>query len=183
MLREVKHDRLNISVWSVYLVDCYNQWDVHALGQLDYLNSLLLHTFDGRDNQDDHIGDFGSPGTHVDESFVPWSVDESNLILDTLHPICDLLTALAGFHLGCIVFAVAQALVLDREGSDRLRDSTELFGAFVVVCAERVEQRCLSVIDVAHDGDDRRPCHISFTAVAHLIFVHQLDIDVILHAY
>ena len=52
-------------------------------------------------------------------------------------------------------------IALDRPRADDLRDAAGLggddIGLDAVVLADLVEQRRLAVVDVAHDGDDRRP--------------------------
>ena len=48
--------------------------------------------------------------------------------------------------------------LLDLVGADVLGDAAGLAGDDVGL-ADRVEQRRLAVVDVAHDGDDRRPRH------------------------
>ncbi len=100
-----------------------------VLGMADRLAGLRHHAVVRGDHQDDDVGDVRAAGAHGGERCVPRSVEESDA------------TTLTD---------------ADRVGTDMLCDSTGLTGDHVRL-ANVVQQRCLAVIDVAHDGDDRRP--------------------------
>jgi hypothetical protein len=69
---------------------------------------------------------------------------------------------------------VRLVLVADLVGTDVLGDAAVLAGDDVRV-AERIQQPGLTVVNVTHDGDDRRTCLELFVAFG-LEFV--LDVDV-----
>ena len=71
--------------------------------------------------------DLGAAGAHRGEGGVAGRVDEGDLV----------------------------AVLLDLIGADMLGDAAGFAGDDIGV-ADRVEQRGLAVVDVAHDGDDRR---------------------------
>ena len=81
----------------------------------------------GRNHKDGDIRSLSAAGAHGCKRSVAGRVDEG-----------DLLTVL-----------------LDLIGADMLRDAASLAGNDLGV-ADGVEQRCLAVVDVAHDGHDRR---------------------------
>ena len=81
----------------------------------------------GRDDEDDDVGDARAARAHHRERFVTGRVEEHDVAVVDLHRVgADVLRDAAGFALG------------DARRTDR------------------VEQRRLAVVDVAHDGDDRR---------------------------
>ena len=81
----------------------------------------------GRDHQDDDVGDARAAGAHHRERFVTGRVEEHDVAVVDLHRVgADVLGDAAGLALG-----------------DARR-------------ADGVEQRRLAVVDVTHDGDDRR---------------------------
>ncbi len=95
----------------------------------------MIDGFDGlrhdavirRNHQNHDIGDLGAAGTHAGEGFVTGSIDEDDLVT--------------------VLFDVISA--------DVLRDAAG-FLAGHVGDTDGIEQRSLTVIDVAHDGDDGR---------------------------
>src|SRR5256886_10311993 len=78
-------------------------------------------------SEDDDIGRLGAAGAHRRERLVPWRVQERNLAVPSL----------------------------DLVGADVLRDPPELLLGDLGL-ADRVEERGLAVVDVAHDRDDGR---------------------------
>ncbi len=100
-----------------------------ALGVADRLDRLLLDAVIGGDHQHDDVGDVGAARAHRGKGLVARRVDEGD-------PLA--------------------ALQDDLIGADMLRDAAGLAGGHVGL-AQRVEQRGLAVVDMAHDGDDRRP--------------------------
>ena len=98
-----------------------------ALAWLMRLDGLRHHAVVGRHHQDDDVGDLGAAGPHGGERLVARRVDERDL----------------------------PAVLLDLVGADVLGDAAGLAGDDVGL-ADAVEQQRLAVVDVAHDGDDRR---------------------------
>ena len=103
---------------------------LRRLGVIDRLDGLRHDAVVGGDHQDDDVGDLGAAGAHGGEGGVAGRVDEGDLL----------------------------AVVLDLIGADVLGDAAGLAGDDVGL-ADGVEQRGLAVVDVAHDGDDRRARH------------------------
>ena len=85
-----------------------------------------------------------------------WSVDKCDFPGYSLH-LAFLLTT---WKDNVFVIFFMKALVLDRESANRLCDGTVLFRTFVVVGPERVKEGCLSMVDVAHDCNDRSTSHV-----------------------
>ncbi len=113
------------------LVDLVDRDDQRHLGGarvLDRLDRLRHDAVVGGHDQHHDVGDVGAAGTHRRERRVARRVDERDQALRRLHLV----------------------------GADVLRDAAGLarrdLGA-----ADVVEQRGLAVVDVAHDGHDRRP--------------------------
>ncbi len=95
----------------------------------DRLDRLRHDRVVGGDDEDDDVGDLRAARTHGGERLVARRVEE-------------------GDHL--------PARQLDVIRADVLRDATG-FARDDVRLADVVEQRRLAVVDVAHDGHDRRP--------------------------
>ena len=98
-----------------------------ALRVVDGLDRLRHDAVVGGDDQHDDVGRVGAAGTHGGERLVARRVDEGDLLAVLVH---------------------------DRR-TDVLRDAAGL-GRGDAGLADRVEQRRLAVVDVTHDGDDRR---------------------------
>ena len=98
-----------------------------GLGVVDRLDGLRHDAVVGGDNEHGDVGDLGAAGAHGRERLVARGVDEGDLL----------------------------AVVLDDGRTDVLGDAAGL-GLGDTGLADRVEQRRLAVVDVAHDGDDRR---------------------------
>ena len=97
-------------------------------GVADRLDRLGHHAVVGGDDQDRDVGRLRAAGAHRGERLVARGVDEGD----------------------------DPAVLLGLVRTDVLRDPAGLAGDDVGL-ADAVEQRGLSVVDVAHDGDDRRP--------------------------
>ena len=93
----------------------------------DRFHRLRHHTVVGRDHEDRDVGDLRAARTHRGERFVARRVDERD----------------------------ATIAAIDLVRADRLRDATG-FARDDVRVTDGVEQRGLAVVDVTHDGDDRR---------------------------
>src|SRR5262249_34896725 len=127
LLGEPLLDTVDIGFGQIDLVDRDYDRNLGGARVIDRFDRLRHHSFTGRHHQDHDVGDLGAAGTHRGESFVAGSVDEGDLTI--MH--------------------------FDLVGADMLGDATELLGGDVGV-PNRVEERSLAVIDVAHHGNDRR---------------------------
>src|SRR5699024_2912357 len=131
-LGQLLADLLGIRLGLVDLVDRDHDRHVGRLGVVERLDGLGHHAVIGRDHQDRDVGDVGTTGTHGGERLVTRGVDEGQRAVLVL------------------------VLDLDLIGTDVLGDAAGL------ACtdgrlADGVQQTGLAVVDVAHDGDDRRP--------------------------
>ena len=120
-----------VGVGLVDLVDRDHDRHVGRLGVVERLDRLRHHAVVGRHHEHRDVGGLRTAGTHGGERLVTRGVDEGDLAL------------------------VAVDLGRDLVGTDVLGDATGLLGDDVGV-ADRVEQLGLAVVDVTHDGDDRR---------------------------
>ena len=98
---------------------------------IDGLHRLRHHTVVGGDHQDGDVGGLGAAGAHGGERLVARGVDERDQTLDAV---------MVHGHL---------------VGTDVLGDATGLALAHAGL-ADGVQQSGLAVVDVTHDGDDRR---------------------------
>lgn len=151
---------------------------MHCLGQLNHLNCLLLDTFDSRNHQDNHVSDFGTSRAHIYKGLVTWSVDESDLSGHSLHVVP--FVGCPTWDHSAVTSLRIEARVLNCEGTDSLCNRSVLLGTLVMIGTERVEQGCLSVVDMTHDCDNRGPGHVSARLTR--VFIHDLRINVHLHA-
>ena len=117
-----------IGVALVDLVDRDDDRHVRRLGMGDGFHGLRHDAVIGGDHQNDEIGHLGAARAHRGEGGMARRVEEGDL--------------LAGLQLHLI-------------GADMLGDAAG-FARHHVGLAQRVEQRGLAVIDMAHDGDHRR---------------------------
>ena len=115
----------------VYLVDGEHHWHACRLTVGDGLLGGRHHGVVGGDDDDGDIGDLCATGTHGGESLVSRGVEERHL---------------------------AAALQRHAVSADVLGDAARLAGDDVGV-AYMVEQRCLTVVDVTHDRDNRGTRH------------------------
>ena len=129
VLQQFLHHALRIGVRLVDLVDRDDDRRVGRLGVADRLDRLRHHAVVGGHHQHDDVGHLGAARAHRGEGVVAGRVDEGDL-------------GAAGGG--------------DLIGADMLGDAARFAGHHVGV-ADGVEQRRLAVVDVAHDGDDRRP--------------------------
>ena len=119
--------RGRIGVGLVHLVDGHDDRNAGRLGVLDGFDGLRHDAVIGRHHQDRDIGRLGAAGTHGGERLVARGVEEGDLL----------------------------AVLFDLIGADMLGDAAGFAGDHVGL-ADGVEQRGLAVVDVAHDGHDRR---------------------------
>ncbi len=128
VLQQFGAHALGLGVGLVDLVDGDDDRHLRRLGVLDRLDRLRHDAVVGGDHQDHDVGDLGAARAHRREGGVAGRVDEGDA------------AARRRRHL---------------IGADMLRDAAGLAGCDLGR-ADGVEQRRLAVIDVAHDGDDRR---------------------------
>jgi hypothetical protein len=93
---------------------------------IDRLDRRRHNAIVGGDHKDHDIGRLGSARTHGGEGFVARRIDERNLL----------------------------AVLFNLIGANMLGDATGL-ALYDIGVADRIEQRCLTVIDVTHNGHDR----------------------------
>ena len=127
LLGELLLDPVDVGLGPVDLVDRHHDRHLGRARVVERLDRLRHHALVGRDYQDHDVRDLGAARAHRGERLVTGSIDESYLA----------------------------PIGLDRVRADMLRDSAELLLGDLGV-ADRVEERGLAVIDVAHHGDHRR---------------------------
>ena len=124
---ELGADAVGVRALDVDLVDRHEDRHLGGAGVVDRLDRLRHHAVVGRDDDHRDVGDLGAAGAHGGEGLVARRVEE-------------------GDRLGVVV---------DLVGADVLGDPTGLARGDLGL-ADRIEQRGLSVVDVAHDRDHRR---------------------------
>src|SRR5215217_7498714 len=138
VLGELLADLGRVGVLLVDLVDRDHDRDPGRLGVVDRLNGLGHDPVVGRDDQHGDVGHGRAPGPHGGERLVAGGVDEGHQAAVGARP--------------------------DLVGTDVLGDAASLAGDHVGV-ADGVQQLGLAVVDVAHDGHDRRAGTQVFVAV------------------
>ena len=131
VLQQLLHHPLGIGLGFVDLVDGDDDRGPGRLGVANRLDRLRHDAVVGRHDQHDDVGDFRAARAHGGEGRVARRVDEGDRLA-------------AGRD--------------DLVGADVLSDAAG-FARHHVGVADRVEQRGLAVIDMAHDGDDGRTRH------------------------
>src|SRR3954463_8640810 len=131
VLGELLADLGGVGPLLVDLVDRDHDRHLGGLGVVERLDRLWHDAVVGRDDQDDDVGDLRASGTHRGERLVTRGVDEGDRPL------------------------LALQLGGDLVGADVLGDAAGLPRHHVGV-ADGVQQLRLPVVDVTHDGDDRR---------------------------
>ncbi len=127
-LGELAADLVGLRALLVDLVDGDHHRHVGGLGVVDRLDRLRHDAVVGGDDDDRDVGDLGAAGAHRREGLVAGSVEEGDRL----------------------------ALGVDLVGADVLGDAAGLARGDLGL-ADRVEQRGLAVVDVAHHGHDRGP--------------------------
>ena len=133
----------------VDLVDRHDDRHVGRLRVVDGLHRLRHDAVVGRDHQDRDVGGLRTTGTHGGERLVTGGVDEGD------EPL------------------VAVQFGEDLVGADVLGDATGLALADVGL-TDRVQQAGLAVVDVTHDGDDRRT-ELQIVLVALVLAVGEVE--------
>ncbi len=127
-LGELLLDPIGVRARQIDLVDGDDHRHVRRLDVRDRLAGGRHHAVVGGDDQHRDVGRLRPAGTHGGEGLVTRSIEEGDLA----------------------------ALGIDLVGADVLGDAAGLALGHVGG-ADRVEQLGLAVVDVTHDGDDRRP--------------------------
>ena len=131
----------------VHLVDGDDDRRLRRLGVADRLDRLLHDAVIGGDHQHHDVGDVGAARAHRGKGLMAGRVDKGDLP------------------------AAAQ---IDPIGADMLGDAAGLAGRDIGF-AQRVEQRGLAVVDMAHHGDHRRARLQRLFAV---LLAAQADLDI-----
>src|SRR3954464_13776114 len=131
VLGELLPDLAGVGPLLVDLVDRDHDRHLGGLGVVVRLHRLRHDAVVGGHDQDHDVGDLRATGTHRGERLVTRGVDEGDRTL------------------------VALELGDDLVGADVLGDPTGLLARHVGV-PERVQELRLAVVDVTHDGHDRR---------------------------
>ena len=132
VLGELTAHLRRIGAFLVDLVDRDDNGNVRRLRVVERLDRLRHHAVVGGDDEDRDVRHLRASGAHCGERLVTRGVDERD------EPV--------------MVLELRMHLV----GTDVLGDATGLARLHVGL-ADRVEELGLSVVDVAHDRDDRRP--------------------------
>jgi len=118
---------LRISGRFVDLVDGNNNRHIGSLGVVDGFNGLQHHAVIGGNNQHGNICRLGAAGAHGRESGMARRIDKGDPVAILFHLI----------------------------GADMLGD-TARFPRYHIGLADSIEQRCLAMVDMAHNGHYRR---------------------------
>ena len=129
VLQQFGAHALRLGVGLVDLVDGDDHRHLRRLGVIDRLHGLRHDAVIGRDHQHHDIRHLGAARAHRGEGGVAGRVEEGDL--------------LAAFRRGHLI------------GADMLGDAAG-FARHHIGMAQRIEQRGLAVVDMAHHGDDRR---------------------------
>ena len=137
VLQQVGAHALGVRVGLVDLVDGHDHLHVGGLGVIDGLHRLRHHAVVGGHHQHHQVGDLGAACAHGREGLVARRIDEGDLLAVGRHHLI---------------------------GADVLRDASGLAGHDIGL-ANGIEQRGLAVVDVAHDGHDRRARVLVFVGI------------------
>ena len=137
MLQQFGAHPLRLGIRFVNFVDGDDDRHLRRLGVVNGLDRLRHDAVIGGDDQNDDIGDLGAAGAHRRERGMTGRIDKGD--------------AAAGRRSHLI-------------GADVLGDAAG-FARRNLGRANGVKQRGLAVVDVAHDGDDRRPWLQTFRTV------------------
>src|SRR5680860_221155 len=127
VLRELGADPDRVSALLVDLVDRHDDRHLGGLDVVDRLHGLRLDAVVRGDHEDGHVRHARTTGAHLRERLVAGGVDEGD----------------------------RPPVLGDLVGTDVLGDAARLAGHDVGL-ADGVQQQRLAVVDVPHDGDDRR---------------------------
>ena len=147
MLQQLLPYPLGPRILLVHLVDGDDDRRLRRLGMADRLDRLLHDAVIGGHYQHHDIGHIGAPRAHRGKRLMTWRIDKGDL---------------------------PAALQADSIGADMLGDAAGFAGRDIGL-AQRVEQRGLAVVDMAHDGDDRRARH---EQIIRVLLATKADLDI-----
>ena len=145
-------DLVRVGARLIDLVDGHHDRHMRGLGVVDGFHGLRHDAVVGGDHEDRDVGEFGATGTHCGEGFVARGIEERDLARLALK---------VDGHLVC---------------ADALGDAAG-FAFDDVGAADGVEQSGLTVVDMAHDGDDRRT-RLQIPVLLQFLFV-QVDVELL----
>ena len=131
VLGQLATDLVRLCVRLIDLVDRHDDRNVRSLGVVNRLNGLRHNAVVCGHHEDGQVRRLRTAGTHGGERLVARGIEEGDGALATLDLDIDLVSA------------------------DALGNATGLLATIVGV-ADRVQKAGLAVVDVPHDGDDRR---------------------------
>ena len=131
VLGELATDLVRSSLWLINLVDCNHNWDVRCLSVVNCLNSLWHNAVVCCDNQDCQVGGLCTTGTHCGKRLVTWGIQEGYGAL-----------AAIDINLGLVC-------------TNALGNTAGLASTFIRL-TDGVQQASLTVVNVTHDGNNRR---------------------------
>ena len=131
VIRELAAHLVQVRTRLVDLVDCHDDRHVGRLGVVDRFDRLRHHAVIRRNDQHDDVRRLGAAGAHRREGLVARRIEEHDAAF--ARHIRDIRADVLG----------------DAAGFARRR----------MRLADRIQQACLAVVDVAHDRDDRGALH------------------------
>ena len=152
---ELPTDKVEIGTRLIHLVHRNDHGNFSSFRVIDRLDRLWLHPFIGGDDDDRNIRELGSTGSHDREGFMTRSVEKCDTLVSSLDLIgTDLLCYTSSF--------------------------TRCYGCL----ADRIEDRCFSMVDMSHHGDDgtslNEMCRIIFMDEFFDIAIHEIrDRDIL----
>ena len=123
--------------WFIHFVDGKHNWDTGCRSMVDGLDGLGHHIIVGRHNNNGDVGNLRTAGTHGGKGFVARSIEEGDF------------AAIFEFNI---------------VGPDMLGNTARFAGNYIGF-TDVVEQRCFTVVDMAHHRHDRRAREQVFGAV------------------
>ena len=144
---ELLTDTVRISTGLINLVDGKDHGHASCSSVVDGFLSLWHHIVVSSDDDNGDVGHLSPTSTHSGEGFVPWSVEEGN----------------------ALAILEAEAISTDVLGNP------PGFACDDVGIAQTVEERSLTVVDVTHDGDDRRTGHEVSLVIDLFVLRHSFD--------
>ena len=120
-------DFFGISARLVNFINCHNDRHTGHLGVIDGFNRLIHHPVIRCHHQNHNIRNLGTARPHGGKGFVAGCVQENNVA----------------------------AIDMDMIGAYGLRNPA-CFAVNNIGLADRVQQRCFPMINMTHDGDNRR---------------------------
>ena len=148
---ELSAHRVGVGCLQIDLVDRDHDRNVGRLGMADRLNRLRHDPVVGCHDEDDDIGHLGSAGAQCGESLVTRGIDEGDLAISDLRLI------------GADVLCDTSGLTSDHVGTP-----------------DRIQQLCLAMVDMAHDGHHgRSEDQFGGIIVEHLLGTYERRFDLL----